>query len=69
MCPNVSSNRFSEESLTRLFYHSFTTSIITIIIIRKSDSDERFKFLYRIKFCHSDNQPSVPVVIMIWMDG
>ena len=50
MCPNVSSNRFSEESLTRLFYHSFTTSIITIIIIRKSDSDERFKFLYRIKF-------------------
>lgn len=47
MCPNVSSNRFSEESLTRLFYHSFTTSII-ISLLEKVDSDERFKFLYRI---------------------
>ena len=57
---------FSEESLSRLFYHSFTTSI-RISLLEKADSDERYRFL--LIFLYSDYQPSVPVVVMIWMDG
>ena len=57
-------NDYQDSFITDLPHQSLSLSSL-----EKVDSDERFQFLYRLIFCDSDYQPSVPVVVMIWMDG